>query len=207
MTEFSVHLDRLKSHGRAFLAGVRPHHLGLLAGVAVIGIGVLAVSAVARPGESALGVGERLQIEIVAPVEPTVSPGPVMEVGHLVDSPISLPPPPPPVEPFQDVYYEDGPEVAKPPVGTKRYVEEVVIQTPPRPAEPRRDRWRDQADRWFGFDGPERDYRAEREARRARLEARMDREREALEARRYRSDSRPGEFRRRERDYSPDRED
>lgn len=207
MTEFADHLDRLKVHAREGLARVRPHHLGVLAGIAVVCAAAMAVAAVARPGTPASTDGERLRIEVVAPVEPTVAPGSVMEVGHLIDGMESPPTPPPPVDPLRDVYYEAVPEAEKPSTGSKRYVEEAFIQAPPRPGEPRRDRRLDEGGPGFGFDGPERDYQAEREARRARMEARMDRERQARDVRRYRSDGRSGELRQREGGTLPGRDD
>jgi hypothetical protein len=74
------------------------------------------------------------------------------------------------------------------------------------PPEGRRD---GRVDRWFGFDAPDRDYRAEREARRARIDARIerDRERDRRDVRWYRADGEPvGEDRRddrRQRDEDP----
>lgn len=192
MTEFSAHLDRLKQLGRQVAARVRPQHLAVLAGVAVIGVGVAAVGAMALPGPRAVHDSERLQIQVVAPDEPEITPGSVMEVGHLVDGFVSVPAPQPVAEIAADAPYDDFVEAAKPPPqGVKRYVEEAVIQAPPQPEEPAGG-WRDsRVGRWLGFDAPQPDYRAEREARRARREESADQDGEAREARRWRDEGPP----------------
>lgn len=160
--------------------------------MAVVVVGIVAVRAVALPERRPALDGERLQIQVVAPREPTVVPGAVMEVGDLVDGFEGVPPPPPAVElagyaPWDDeTGSPDGRALSKP------RVKDTIIQAPPQPEAPPR-RWRDgRVGRWFGFDAPERDYRAEREDRRARLEAQAQaqaqRDREGREVRYYRSD-------------------
>lgn len=143
----------------------------------------------------------------MAPVEPEITAGPVMDVGELVDSLESAPPVYAMVEPAAYIPEEDAVEAREPPLAPKRYVEDAVIHAPPRPepAEPPRREGR--IARWFGFDGPERDYRAEREARRARREARMERERDGRERRWYRSDGRPADDREVDRAWSGRRDD
>lgn len=196
MTEFSDHLDRLKQLGGEFAVRIRPHHLAVAAGVAVIGVAALAVGAMARPGSRAAIDGERLQIQVVAPVEPVVTPGPVMDVGHLIDGPVSIPSPQLAVEPLQDAYYEDEPvELRKPRSGPKRYVEEAVVHAPPQPEPPDAGRRDSRADRRFGFDAPQPDYRAEREARRADRTARAERDRERRDTRRRQDDDLPPGYR------------
>ena len=187
MTEFADHLDRLKRLGRELAEKVRPHHLAVLAGVAVIGVGAAAVAAMAGPKPEPRAVldGERMRIQVVAPMEPDITPGPVMDVGRLVDGPVSVPSFQPAVEPAEDADDRDDPvEVRKPSSGGKRYVEDPVIHTPPQPAEPAGG-WHDsRSDRRFGFDAPQPDYRAEREARRADMTERVERDHERREGRR-----------------------
>ncbi|MDP3801708.1 hypothetical protein [Brevundimonas sp.] len=167
---------------RRLPAQARPAHF--VAAVAVAGVfGLNGLAAAPLPGPRALTPGERLQIEVVAPVEPAIVPGSVMEVGDLVDGFQGLPPPLPSVVEtvawVPDDPWGDGRKEPEPPPRPR--VEEAVIHVAPQPGnDPARDRW-------FGFDAPRRDYRAEREARRARIEARIEREREA-DSRRYWSD-------------------
>ncbi len=202
MPELSSHLDQLSRYARRIAANTRPHHVVAVLAVAVIGIGLAGVSAMALPEPRPVLDGERLRIQVVAPVEPEITAGPVMEVGQLVDVLESAPPSYAMVEPAAYVSHGEDFEVSevREPPPPKRYVEEALVRAPPRPepAEPPERAGR--VARWFGFDGPERDYRAEREARRARREARVEREREGRERRWYRSDGRPVD------DREPDRE-
>ena len=178
MTEFFDHLDQLKQRGREFAAKVRPRHLAMLAGAAFIGVGVLAVSAMARPGPETVRGGERLQIQVVAPVEPDITPGPVMEVGHLVDGPVSIPAAQPEGKPVHDADHEDPVEPRKPSSGAKRSVEEAVIQAPPQPEAPA---------------GGRRDSGPDRRAREDR--AREDRDGEQRDGRRRQDDGPPPGYR------------
>jgi hypothetical protein len=194
MPELSSHLDRLSRYARRIAANTRPHHVVAVLAVAVVGIGLAGVSAMALPEPRPVLDGERLRIQVVAPVEPEITAGPVMEVGQLVDVLESAPPSYAMAQPADYVSHGDNfddSEVREPPPPPKRHVEEALVRAPPRPepAEPPERAGR--VARWFGFDGPERDYRAEREARRARREARMEREGEGRERRWYRSDGRP----------------
>jgi hypothetical protein len=115
-----------------------------------------------------------LRIEVVHPVEPEIVPGARMEVGELVDGFQGLPPPLPPLRDVMwtpdENWMEALPPLPSPP--RRRPVAEVVV-VHPSAAEP--DRRGGERGRWFGFDGPRRDYQAERAARRARLEA-LDRQ-------------------------------
>lgn len=162
----------------------RPAHLMAAAAVAgVFGLAGLAVAPLPGPRVSD---GERLRIEVVAPVEPEIVPGSVMEVGELVEG-FQGPPPAPVVETIVHVPYDDDwdgwRKESEPPPPRRRF-EEPVVHVPARPERPRSHPARD---RWFDFDAPRRDYRAEREARRARIEARIEYERE--QARRHRFDA------------------
>lgn len=186
MRETSVYLDRLKR----LAAQVRPHHLAAAAAVAVVGLGFMTVRAVALPGPRPVLEGERLHIEVVAPVERAIMPGSVMDVGELVDGFEYTPPPPRAVEPayapYEDYFESPGPQPAR-----NRYAREAVVVAPPQPEAPK-EGWRDsRAGRWFGFDAPDRDYRAEREARRVEREQREAYPREERSVRWYRSDGAP----------------
>lgn len=174
MSELPARLDRLKRQAGRLAARVRPRHVALVAAAAVIGIGFMTVRAVALPGPRPVLDGDRLHIQVVAPVEPEITPGSVMDVGDLVDGFEYTPPPRPEPEPaLYAPWEEEEREIRDSRSEPKRYAEEAVVRPPPRP-EPPRESWRDsRAGRWFGFDAPDRDYRAEREARRARREARM----------------------------------
>lgn len=188
MSDLSAHLDRLKQQGRALLAQVRPHHLAVLAGVAVIGVGVVAVAAMARPEQPVSHGDEKLRIQVVAPEEPEITPGSVMEVGHLVDGFRYTPPPPAPVEDAAYAPYDELAEAPDPPKRGKPFADGEVIPPPQPPEEPQAG-WRDsRVGRWLGFDAPEPDYRAEREARRARRDDRAQQERDRRDVRRYGSE-------------------
>jgi hypothetical protein len=188
MTDFPAHLDRLKRQGLRLAAQVRPRHLAVVASVLVIGVGVAALRAVALPGPQPILEGERLQIQVVAPVEPEVTPGSVMEVGDLVDGFVYTPPSRPPLaEPAAYAPYDEEFGASKPRRAPKRYAGEAVIHAPPQPGEPVLRGGDDRGGRWFGFDEPQRDYRAEREARRARQDAHREQERHRREERRYSS--------------------
>lgn len=116
-------------------------------------------------------LGDTLKIELVAPVEPTPEAGEVMEVGEVTDGFVYVraqmePERPEAVEDYwveEPVYVDDY----APPPRYAQAVSEAVVY--PRVVEPTPVARRD--DRTFGFDSPRPDYRAEREARRARIEA------------------------------------
>lgn len=196
MPEAPSDLDRLKRQARRFAASVRPRHVALVAVLSAVGLGVVAAGTMALPRPEPILDGERMTIQVVAPIEPEVAPGAVMEVGDLVEGFEYRPPPPAMIESADREAWEDGFE-APVPRPVSRRDDDGRGYAPPRPEAPverppeeRRDR---RADRWFGFDAPDRDYRAEREARRARLDARIERDRERREVRWYRSDGAPAE--------------
>lgn len=177
-------LRGLKDQAKAF--AVR-HRLGWRHGAAT-GVVVLAGVALMGAANAALGEGpepidpsQRLKIEVVQPVEPVFTSGPVMEVGTLVDGfepgmlreTAVVGPDPLNLDPHFD-------EEAKGPGGFFRRFTSAIQQALPReerspPPRIRRD------DRAYGFDEPRPDWQAEREARRAwreRIEAERRAERE-----------------------------
>jgi hypothetical protein len=189
MPEAPSDLDHLVRQARRFAASVRPHHLAMVALATAVGLGVLAARTLALPEPQPILDGERMKIQVVAPVEPEVAPGSVMEVGDLVEGFEYRRPPPAMIEAADHGAREDAFDAPAPRPVSRRddHYGRGYAPSPPdapveRPAEDRR------ADRWFGFDAPQRDYRAEREARQARIEARMERERDRREVRWYRSD-------------------
>jgi hypothetical protein len=192
MPEAPSDLDQLVQQARRLAASVRPHHLAMIALATAVGFGVLAARTLALPGPQPILDGERMKIQVVAPVEPEVAPGSVMEVGDLVEGFEYRRPPPAMIEAADHGAREDAFEAPAPRPVSRRDDDDGRGYAPPpsdspveKPPEDRRDR---RADRWFGFDAPQRDYRAEREARQARIEARMERERDRREVRWYRSD-------------------
>lgn len=199
MSQSPVLLDRLKQGARRFAAGVRPGHLALVAVLSAVGLGVAAAGTMALPGPQPIRDGERMTIQVVAPVEPEVAPGSVMEVGDLVEGFEYRRPPQAVIETAGYGSYEEEEEFeARAPRPVSRRDDDYgrgYAPPPPetaveRPPEDRRDR---RADRWFGFDAPDRDYRAEREARRALIDARIERDRERREVRWYRPDGQPAD--------------
>lgn len=197
MPEAPSDLDRLKRQARRIAASVRPHHVVMVAVLSAVGLGVLAAGTMALPGPQPVLDGERMTIQVVAPVEPEVAPGSVMEVGDLVEGFEYRRPPPAMIETADYGSREEAFEAPAPRPVSRRDDDDGGGYAPPpadtpveRPREDRRDR---RADRWFGFDAPDRDYRAEREARRARIDARIERDRERREVRWYRSDGQPAD--------------
>lgn len=191
MPDVSTPLEQLGQRAQAFAAGIRPRHLVAALAVAAVAVGLVAVRAVALSGPRPVLAGDRIQIQVVTPPEPTVTPGAIMEVGDLVDGFEGVPSPPPTAE--LAVYESWDPDAEKPDRSAlpKARREEVVIHVPPQPEPTERNRRDGRAGRWFGFDSPEPDYRAEREARRARREAWLERDRGGREVRYYRSDGEP----------------
>ena len=185
--------SRPPPHPRRLPAHVRPVHLVLVAAATVVAAGLYSLRVVALPEPRPVVDGDRMKIQVVAPVEPRPATGSVMEVGDLVDGFEFVPPPRPVTELAAYAPYDEGFETPEPRPAPKRYVEDVAILAPPPPEPPQPDRRDGRAGRWFGFDGPGRDYRAEREARRARSEARTDQEREGRSVRWYRSDGEPAD--------------
>lgn len=180
MSEAPSGHDAMTARLRRFAARVRPVHL-LAAGGAVVLVGMAGLQAVALPGPRPLVDGDRLMIEVVRPVEPEILPGSVMDVGELVDGFQGVPSAPV-METVAYAAYDDEEDWRAPPEPAPwphRRTGEAVVETSLPQPEPSANR--SVRDRWFGFDAPRRDYRAEREARRARLESRAwegDRERD-----------------------------
>jgi len=181
MSDSPAFLDRMKRGASELAALVRPGHVAAAAVVVAIGVGVAGLGAVALPGPRPVLDGDRMQIQVVDPVEPEIQPGSVMDVGELVDGFEYTPPPRAVPEPAGWTPWDVGfGDVSSPRPSSRDRDERAVLSPPPQPEAPADDR-RDSRDsrvaRWFGFDAPDRDYRAEREARRARQEAREDEER------------------------------
>lgn len=170
-------------------ARVRPGHLFAATALAAV-FGLAGLQAVALPGPRPITDAERLKIEVVAAPEPEITPGSVMDVGELVDGFQGVPRPV-----VQTVAYapDEGWEMEPEPVydRARRAIEAAVIHAPPQPEPPRRTA---ALERWFGFDAPRRDYRAEREARRARWESRTDRYDRDQQQDRYKRDEREARF-------------
>jgi len=192
MSELSGRFERLIQQGREIAARIRPPHLAAwaamaLAAVALVGLGVAVVGALARPGPRVPPDETRLRIEVIAPSEPAITPGSVMEVGDLVDGFVAVPAARTADEIADDSVAEEGI-----PASDGRYerlhVEDPVIVVPPQPVKPAEGRGESRVSRWLGFDAPDRDYRAERDARRARRDAREERDRARLEEWRQASD-------------------
>lgn len=186
MSPHPVHV-RLAQAFQQARSRLRGGHVVALSAVAVMGFGLLGLRAVDLPGPRPVTDDGRLRIEVVHPVEPEIVPGSVMDVGELVDGFQGLPPPLPPLTDVLWSYddgwedwagYDDGSpadrRIAEPP--------DYYSRPEPERSSPAR-----ALQRWFGFDAPRRDFQAERAARRARLEAieQRDRERRDWERRRH----------------------
>lgn len=142
--------------------------------VAVAAVGLGAASML-KSGSHVTGeFGEGLKIAVVQPVEPKVQPGGVMDVGELTDGFTYVRAQmQPPVDSLDDNSWDDLPPL--PPlepeprrVAYREAREPAVLYVPPQPPQPVRVQ---REERSFGFDAPRPDWRAEREARRARMEA------------------------------------
>lgn len=177
-------LRDLVEQARAFARsrGLDWRHGAAAAGVVVVGLAVAGLAGAGSGGRAIAEEGQRLTIEVVQPVEPVFTAGPVMEVGTLVDTfdPASMPAPEPPPDAYpQDVDYPlEEPKARE---GFLRRFSSALQQALPREerAPPSRIR---REDRSYGFDEPRPDWAAEREARRAwrdRIEAERRAEREA----------------------------
>ncbi|TPW05441.1 MAG: hypothetical protein FD125_722 [bacterium] len=191
-------LDQLKQGARRFAAGVRPGHLAIVAVVAVAGVGISMARTMSLPGPQPILDGEQMKIQVVAPVEPEITPGSVMEVGDLVEGFEYRRPTPAVIEADDYAPWDEESEVPTPRPASRRNDDYAMAPAPP--PDTRVDQRDTRADRWFGFDAPDRDYRAEREARRARMDARIEQERERREVRWYRPDGEPVADRERETD-------
>lgn len=204
MSDPHARIKDLPASLRRALARSRPRHWAVLASVGVAALGLASLRSVDLPGPRPVEPHTRLRIEVVPPVEPKVEPGSRMDVGELVDGFRYTPPPPAMVEPANWEAYDDREDWREPPP-PPRYErvprrEEAAVFPPLRPEPPEVERRRPRESRWFGFDEPRRDYRAEREERRARAEA-------YAEARDRRWDGREREWRaRRYEDDGPWRE-
>jgi hypothetical protein len=184
---------------------LKPAHLAAIAVVSVAAVGLMGLTYVTLPGPAPVAAGEGLKIEVVAPVEPELVAGSVMDVGELVDGFRYVAPARAARVPAYEKAWledEDAAPYAPParPAGVRRYSSDDYA---PRfePGPPPRERER----RWFGFDNPLPDFGAERRARQARLDALEDQRRaerdDRAERRRYYSEPPRYEDRRDDRRY------
>ena len=158
---------------------LRGGHVVALSAVAVVAFGLVGLRAVALPEPRPVMEDGRLRIEVVHPVEPDIAPGAPMDVGELVDGFQGVPPPEPPIMDVLWSYADDwgnGADYDASPRAADRRRPEAADDYY-RPA-PERSSPTRALQRWFGFDAPRRDFQAERAARRARLEAMEQRDRE-----------------------------
>lgn len=183
-------LSRYAEAVRRSAGRMRPRHVVALSAVAAAAFGLAGLRAVDLPGPRPVRDGERIRIEVVHPVEPEIIAGSRMEVGDLVDGFQGVPPPLPSMT-DAGWSYDEGREYAdaahaSPGPADRRRAESRTWDSRPEP-EPQRDSAARVVRRWFGFDEPRRDFQAERQARRARLEAmeQAARERQDAERRRF----------------------
>lgn len=134
------------------------------------GVGLVALHRLPLPSAAPIG-GDAVQISVIPPVEPEVSPGERMEVGDLVEGydPALVPVAEPDADAADDGYqaaYASAwlePVEEPAPVAYRRFEAPVVSPTAPQPeATP--------AGNPYGFDAPGPDYDAARQARRERLD-------------------------------------
>lgn len=183
MPDVPTRIRDLAARLRRALARPRPRHWAALGAAGAAALGLVGLRSIDLPGPRAIEPHNRLHIEVVAPVEPTIEPGSRMDVGELVDAFRYTPPRAPVLEPaayeeaydVRDGWLDDWREPPPPRYAREPRREETFPYPPPRPERPEPARRRPEDRRWFGFDEPRRDFRAEREQRRARDEAR-DRE-------------------------------
>ncbi len=174
---------------RRWLRGVRPLHLLAVVVFSVAAVGLMALKFANPPGAAPVTPGEGLKIEVVAPVEPELVPGSVMEVGDLVDGFRYVRPASAERAPAYDVAWAEEEAAPVEPqrreTGVRRYE-----SSDPGPGQvPEPETLGERGRRWFGFDNPRPDHAAERRARQARMEALEDQRRADFERRRrYRSD-------------------
>lgn len=136
-----------------------------IAVVAVAGVGLLALRA-PLPGVAAVG-GDRMAVEVVAPVEPVVEPGGVMEVGELVDgyNHVAIQPQAEGPDGYDAAYQTAWVEPLPPEPAPRVWRSDGAVVSPTQPqAEVTRSGGQ------FGFDTPGPDYAAERRARQERLD-------------------------------------
>ena len=139
-------------------------HLAVVAAVGVAASGLMALKFVSLPGPAPVATGEGLKIEVVAPVEPALVPGSVMEVGELIDGFRYVRPVPAERVPAYDVAWAEADPAPVEPrpreTGVRRYASSEA--GPGQVAEP--ETLGERGRRWFGFDSPRPDYAAERRA-------------------------------------------
>ena len=169
--------------------------------VAAVGLGGLALSGNGGLEARASG-GPEPSVAVVAPVEPDVQPGGVMEVGELTNGFDGKLPETPAARPAAGDYYAEqpaytenrfyssAPRLPARPEGQEAHLYMDQPETAPAEMDRNAGPVRRENPRAFGFDQPRPDYQREREARRAAMEAREA----ALQARRERRDLGPDAF-------------
>lgn len=183
MSPIKPALERVVPALRRAASRVRGGHAVALSAVAAAAFGLAGLRAVDLPEPRPISDSDRLRIEVVHPVEPDIVAGSVMDVGELVDGFQGLPPPLPPLTDAAWSYedgWDDHDADYSPRPEPRRVAEVRTYESAPPPERTSPVR---AVQRWFGFDAPRRDFRAERAARRARMEAmeRDARERRAWE--------------------------
>jgi hypothetical protein len=184
MSPIKPAFERVVPALRRAASRVRGGHAVALSVLVAAAFGLAGLRAVDLPGPRPISDSDRLRIEVVHPVEPDIVAGSVMDVGELVDGFQGLPPPLPPLTDaawsYDDGWDDHEPDYSpsRPEARRVAGVRTYESAPPPERTSPVR-----AVQRWFGFDAPRRDFRAERAARRARMEAmeRDARERRARE--------------------------
>ena len=139
---------------------------GAIGAVALVTLGAFALNG--GRASVARTTGPALDIAVVAPVEPDIQPGEVMEVGALVDDfdANAIPAPAEADVATENDYYLEQPAYTDdaPPPNVRRYASDAPPPEDWRMVEGRGDRM------GLGFDGPRPESGAEREARRPQRE-------------------------------------
>lgn len=142
-----------------------------VAGGAVVvaaGVGLLALRA-PMAEQAAFDSAGRMQVEVVAPVEPVVEPGGVMEVGELVDgyTHVAIQPQAEGPDVYDAAYQTAWIEPLPPEPGPRVWRSDGAVV---RPTQPQPEVEVVRSGGMFGFDEPQPDYAAERRAREERLD-------------------------------------
>lgn len=126
------------------------------------------IHSVPLPGNGPLDPAGGMQISLIQPVEPEITPGTTLEVGDLVDGYTHRPIPTPvsDVDAYEDTHataWLEPVREAEPVRWSPSSGQAVVTPTSEQPGEAA-------AANPYGFDAPTPDYASEREARRTRLD-------------------------------------
>ena len=147
------------------VSGFRPWMVAApVAVIALAGLGVMALRGAAP--ETAFGPSGRMQVEVVAPVEPELQPGGTMDVGELTSGYTHVAINQPTTEAdayeadYQSGWVEPSPPLPSPPAEVWSSRDATVRPTQPQP----------EREGAYGFDRSGPDYAAERRARQERLD-------------------------------------